>query len=155
MPLRTTGMVRNSIRRSVRILAVRMYSRSSRTHSEKLTILLRPLICHKQVIPGFTQSLRCCQYSKRSASDLDGGRGPHQTHIALENAIKLRQLIQTELAQYAAKGSDPRIVAHLERSAVHLIEREERFFKRIGIGNHRAKLVAQKRPAILPKTAHG
>ena len=52
-PKSTTGMVFSRILMSSQSDQLSMYSRSSFTQSSKLLIWLRPLICQRQVRPGF------------------------------------------------------------------------------------------------------
>jgi hypothetical protein len=75
LAVRTTGMVLSRIPKSRASDQLSMYSRSSFIHSSKRR-LLRPLICHRHVSPGFTLSLRRCQYLNLSISVCSIGRGP-------------------------------------------------------------------------------
>ena len=54
MPNRTAGIVLSRILRSSQIDQLSMYLRSSFTHVSNSFTSLRPLICHRQVIPGLT-----------------------------------------------------------------------------------------------------
>ena len=53
-----------------------MYWRSSCIHCSNLTSFLFGIICHVQVIPGFTDNLLNCQRSYSFTSDSRGGLGP-------------------------------------------------------------------------------
>src|SRR5581483_8335992 len=75
-PRSTVGIVFNRISRSNQKDQVRIYSRSSRTHSSKSRISLRPEICHRQVMPGFTASFCFCQSVNWQYSVWSGGLGP-------------------------------------------------------------------------------
>src|SRR5881628_1873197 len=76
-PVSTIGTVRQRILRSSHSDQLSMYSRSSRTQSRKSEILLRPLICQRQVKPGLTLSRRRWARSlKRLTSSTGKGRGP-------------------------------------------------------------------------------
>jgi len=57
-PKRTAGIVWIRILRSSQTDQSSIYSRSKRTHSLKSLMELRPLICQRQVNPGFTLNLR-------------------------------------------------------------------------------------------------
>src|SRR5262249_20284407 len=73
----TAGRVRTRIATSSQIDQLSMYSKSSRTHSWKSVILLRPLTCHRHVIPGLTlKRRRCARSLKRFTSSTGNGRGP-------------------------------------------------------------------------------
>src|SRR5713101_7433707 len=76
VPARTTQTVRNRILKSSHNDQLSMYSKSIRTQSSKLLILLRPRICHRQVMPGLILSFRLCQNSYRSSSWRNAERGP-------------------------------------------------------------------------------
>ncbi len=54
MPNSTAGIVLSRILRSSQIDQLSMYLRSSFTHVSNSFTSLRPLICHRQVIPGLT-----------------------------------------------------------------------------------------------------
>ena len=55
---------------------------------------LRPLICHKQVIPGRTLNRPRCQSSLNPSKSRTGiGRGPTETHFANEHVEQLGQFV--------------------------------------------------------------
>src|SRR5271165_1052313 len=73
----TTGTVRRRIQRSSQIDQLSTYSRSSFTQESKSRTSFRPLICQRQVMPGFTLKRRRCEgSSKLSTSYVGNGRGP-------------------------------------------------------------------------------
>src|SRR5258706_3794221 len=75
-PAKTSTAVFIKIQRSSFRLQLRMYSKSSSTHSSKSLTSFRPLTCQRHVIPGLTVSF-CFWYSlKRTYSLTNGGLGP-------------------------------------------------------------------------------
>src|SRR5437016_3689959 len=76
-PTKTTGTVRQRILQSSQSDQLSMYSRSRRTQSLKSFTLFLPLICQRQVRPGFTLRRRRWATSlKRLTSSTGNGRGP-------------------------------------------------------------------------------
>ena len=74
--LSTAPTVFHSIFRSFPKFQFSIYSRSSFTTSSKSVMLLRPLICHIPVMPGFMASLVQCLSSYCSTSETRGGLVP-------------------------------------------------------------------------------
>ena len=74
--LSTAPTVFHSILRSFPKFQFSIYSRSSFTTSSKSVMLLRPLICHIPVMPGFMESLVQCLSSYCSTSETRGGLVP-------------------------------------------------------------------------------
>ena len=72
----TAPTVFTSIFRSFPKFQFSIYSRSSFTTSSKSVMLLRPLICHIPVMPGFMASLVQCLSSYCSTSETRGGLVP-------------------------------------------------------------------------------
>lgn len=72
----TAPTVFHSIFRSFPKFQFSIYSRSSFTTSSKSVMLLRPLICHIPVMPGFMASLVQCLSSYCSTSETRGGLVP-------------------------------------------------------------------------------
>src|SRR5581483_11320451 len=76
VPLITAGIVKTKILKSSHNDQCRIYSKSSRSHSSKSRISLRPEICQRHVIPGLTASFCFCTSVNSTYSLCSGGRGP-------------------------------------------------------------------------------
>ena len=83
-----------------------MYSRSSRTHSSKLLMRLRPLTCHRHVMPGLERELSLVPQLVALELVPERGSRADEAHVALQHAPELRQLVQAVLAQEAAERGD-------------------------------------------------
>ncbi len=129
---------------------IEMYSKSSRIHSLKSRMLLRPLTCQRQVMPGLTRSL-CfsrslyCAYSVRS-----GGRGPTRLKSPFTTLNKLRDLVEAVAAHPGSQPGNAWIARNLEHRAGHFVLRHEIGLHLVGIHHHGAELVTGERDFVLP-----
>ena len=74
----------------------------------------------------------------------DVGARANQTHIAAQNIVKLRHLIQTQFANQPPHARAARIVLDLEQGAVGFVHIFQSGFLRFCILHHRAEFVDAK-----------
>src|SRR5260370_40225631 len=75
------------------------------------------------------------------------GTWANERHLAPKHVPQLRQLIQAGLAKESPEARDTRIVLDLEGRTILLVELHQFRLARLGVNNHRAKLVHEERLA--------
>lgn len=83
------------------------------------------------------------------------GTRADEAHVAFEDVPQLRQLVQTVFAKKSAYRRDARIVGHLEKRALPLIEMEKRVAQPLCARHHCPKLVTGKEHASFPNAQRG
>ena len=115
---------------------------------------LRPLICHRPVMPGVTSSRSVCQTSYVSAAN-DVGRGP-------TNDISPRRTFQSWGARRGSSCGrnfpdprDPRVVDDLEVRRRQDVQVLERRLELLRVSHHRSELEHPEPPAVAPGSELG
>ena len=129
-----------------------MYSVSNLTTSSKSGTSLFPLTCQSPVSPGLEADPSVVVGRVLPHFVGSGRSGPDQAHLAAEDVIKLRQLVDVGVAEPCPEVRHARITRHLEHRATHLVVSAQRVELALGVGHHRSNLVQLEGPAIEPDT---
>jgi len=99
---------------------------------------LRPLICHRQVMPWNAQAAQRDGVVVRYFAGQSRAR-TDQRHIAEHDVDEVRQFVDARAPQKTAERMKPRIVADLKDGTVDFVEVHDAVAQRVRAVDHRTK----------------